>query len=204
MDDNNITKSQENNQERKPMSLWVKILVPVVIVFVIAGIFIFKNLDKGKTTAENQAGAIESAESTAGIDYSSSEFDLDATEDFDLNKLLSYGLPVIIDFGSDSCMPCKEMAPTLEELNDELRGKAIVKFVDVWVNTKAAEEVPVRVIPTQFFFDKYGKPFVPADPENSAFTMYQLKETNEHVFTSHEGGMTKEEILAVLKELGVE
>ena len=34
--------------------------------------------------------------------------------------------------------------------------------------------------------------------------MYSSKDTNEHVFTTHEGGMTKEQILAVFKEMGVE
>ncbi|OLN32939.1 Thioredoxin [Desulfosporosinus metallidurans] len=40
----------------------------------------------------------------------------------------------MIDFGADSCVPCKEMAPVLKKLNTEMQGKAIVKFVDVWKN----------------------------------------------------------------------
>lgn len=34
--------------------------------------------------------------------------------------------------------------------------------------------------------------------------MYSLKDTNEHVFTTHEGGMTEEMILAILNEMGME
>jgi thioredoxin 1 len=34
--------------------------------------------------------------------------------------------------------------------------------------------------------------------------MYSLTATDEHVFTAHEGGMTKEQLLAVLKEMGME
>lgn len=186
MDETNITKNQENNQGKKPIGLWVKILVPVVIVLAIAGIFIFKNINR-----------------IAAADFSSSEFDLDATENFDLNKLLSYGLPVMIDFGSDSCTPCKEMAPILKELNQELRGKAIIKFVDVWKNPKAAEGLPLSLIPTQFFFDRNGKPYVRKNV-GGVFDIYEDQKTNEHKFTSHEGKMDKETILAVLKELGVE
>ncbi len=133
--------------------------------------------------------------------FDESVYALDATEDFDLDEILSYGLPVMIDFGSDSCIPCKEMAPVLNELNGELRGKAIVKFVDVWVNTEAAGKIPLRVIPTQFFFDKDGKPYVPG--EGSSFLLYQNNETGEHVFTAHEGGMSKEDILSVFRDLGV-
>ena len=44
-----------------------------------------------------------------------------------------------MDFGADGCMPCKMMEPTLHELNSELRGNAIIKFIDVWQYPEAAE-----------------------------------------------------------------
>lgn len=208
--DDKVTAKDHNNKHSKVML--IKILVPVFIVIVVAGIFIFKNQpqemdDKGDVTQNSSvASSAQTTDSTGDtvIDYSSSEFDLDATEDFDLDTILSYGLPVVIDFGSDSCIPCQEMAPVLEELNEELRGKVIVKFVDVWVNTDAAQVVPLKVIPTQFFFDKDGKPYVPSDTLSSSFIMYGNQETNVHLFTAHEGGITKEEVLAVLEEMGVE
>ena len=206
-------KGLEPKKEKQKNKLWIKILVPAIIVVIVAGIFIFKNAssldEEMKPDQTNTAQTPEQTEGTSlpqntgDIDYTSTEFALDATDHLDMQKILSYGLPVIIDFGADSCIPCKEMAPVLEELNEELRGKAIVKFVDVWENADAAQTVPLRVIPTQFFFDKDGNPYVP-DSLDSGFIMYEHKETGEHIFTAHEGGMTKEQILAVLKELGVE
>ena len=41
------------------------------------------------------------------------------------------------------------MAPVLKTMNAAMRGKAIIKFVDVWKHTTAADEFPVQVIPTQ-------------------------------------------------------
>ena len=35
-------------------------------------------------------------------------------EKIDLEVLSAYKLPMILDFGSDDCIPCKEMAPVLE------------------------------------------------------------------------------------------
>jgi thioredoxin 1 len=204
--------SKTDEQKNKSKGIWIKILIPVLIVIVIAGIFILKNQPQQETKDKSMDSKLTAQETeqsgTQSIDITdntnSTEFDLDATEDFDLEKILSYGLPVIIDFGSDSCIPCKEMAPTLAELNEELRGKVIVKFVDVWVNSDAAQVVPLRVIPTQFFFNKDGTPYVPYDAQSSSFVMYGDQETNVHLFTAHEGGMTKEEILKVFEELGVE
>ena len=81
------------------------------------------------------------------------DFELEA-KSIDLEKLRTYGLPIIIDFGADSCIPCKEMAPVLKKLNAEMRGSVIVKFVDVWKNGGAADGFPIQVIPTQLFLQR--------------------------------------------------
>lgn len=193
-----MTQNKKGNGKKKKNSL-LQIGIPILIVIAIVGIYVIKN-------NEQKAGGNGQTAENGGqsqISHDEAAFELDATDDFDLEEILSYGLPVIIDFGSDSCIPCKEMAPTLQELNEELRGKVIVKFVDVWENTDAAGDIPLRVIPTQFFFDKDGKPYVPSD-ENSTFIMYEHKDTGEHLFTAHEGAMEKEDILAVFAEMGVQ
>jgi len=122
----------------------------------------------------------------------------------DLDTWKSYGIPIIIDFGADSCIPCKEMAPVLAKMNEEWNGKVLVKFVDVWKNGDAAANLPLSVIPTQFIFGADGKPYVPSKSNGMAFNQYQLKETGEHVYTTHQGGLTEEQIRAIMKELGVE
>jgi len=131
------------------------------------------------------------------------DFFLEVTETIDLARLKSYGLPLVIDFGADSCAPCKEMAPVLSDLNARLQGKAIIRFVDVWKDQKLGEGFPLRVIPTQFFFDSEGRPFRPSDPDASRMLMYVDEDTEEHVFTAHEGGMTEEMILQTLEEMGL-
>jgi len=164
-----------------------KILIPVLIVVAIGITWFVKNSAKTPIVVDDNPN-----------------FALHVTDTLDLQKLKSYGVPIIIDFGADSCIPCKEMAPVLKELNEELRGKVIIKFVDVWKYQSLAEGYPISVIPTQVFFDKNGDPFTPKDPEASQMQMYSAKDTKKHVFTTHEGGMTKEQILAVFKEMGVE
>lgn len=195
-EDNPIKSVGEDREKHGNKMLW-RIFIPVLILLVAAGLYLLKNpIGKpAETTIDPAKGA-----------YASAEFDLDATNTFDLDKILSYGLPVIIDFGSDSCIPCKEMAPVLLELNKDLRGLAIVKFVDVWKNNQAAGDLPLEVIPTQFFFNSDGTPYKPADAEAAAkngFIMYEMRDSGEHIYTVHQGGLDKETLLKVLKEMGM-
>ena len=74
-----------------------------------------------------------------------------------IRAALSSGKPTVADFGARTCIPCKKMAPVLEELNRELKGKANVLFTDVWASPVLAKEYRVQMIPTQIFFDAKGK-----------------------------------------------
>ncbi len=120
----------------------------------------------------------------------------------DLPALQEHKLPLIIDFGADSCIPCKEMAPVLIKLNAEMQNKAIIKFVDVWKNPQGAEGFPVQVIPTQIIFNADGTPYVPQNVQNIDFTMYKTKDTGEHVFTAHQGGLNEEQMRRILEDMG--
>ena len=62
----------------------------------------------------------------------------------------------MVDLGATSCIPCKMMAPIIEELAAEYRGKAAILFVDVWQNPDEAKKFKVSMIPTQIFFDRAG------------------------------------------------
>jgi thioredoxin 1 len=96
------------------------------------------------------------------------------------------------------------MAPVLEELNKDLAGKAIILFVDVWKYRNLAGGVPIQVIPTQVFFDATGKPFTPPEDFPIQFNSYLVRDTNEHVFTTHEGGLDKSQLMAILAAMGMD
>lgn len=165
----------------------VKIIIPILLICAIFTIWAVKNNKKD----------------IAAVNDSNPDFALHITEKIDLEKLKSYGLPIVIDFGADQCIPCKEMAPVLKELNTELQGKAIIKFVDVWKYQELAQGFPISLIPTQIFIDANGNPYSPKDAEAMQMKLYTLKDTGEHALTAHEGGVTKEQLLEILTEMGL-
>ncbi|MDY6849975.1 MAG: thioredoxin family protein [Geoalkalibacter sp.] len=67
------------------------------------------------------------------------------------------GLPRLVDLGADKCIPCKMMAPILDELEQEYAGCMEVQFIDVWKHRDRAAEYGVKMIPTQIFYDETDK-----------------------------------------------
>ena len=90
-------------------------------------------------------------------------------------------LPRLLDLGASKCVPCKMMAPILEELKKGYEGRLAVEFIDVWKSPDAGKEYGIRMIPTQIFLGADGKELF-----------------------RHEGFFGKEDILAKWKELGVD
>ncbi len=73
-----------------------------------------------------------------------------------VSRTLVSGKPTVIDLGARTCIPCRKMAPILESLAGEYRGRASVLFIDVHEDEAAAKRFRVQMIPTQIFFDAKG------------------------------------------------
>ena len=71
--------------------------------------------------------------------------------------VLSAPEPVIVDFWAEWCGPCKIIAPHLEELADELKGKVKIVKLNIDENQQTTIRYGVRSIPTLIMF-KNGEP----------------------------------------------
>jgi len=79
-----------------------------------------------------------------------------ATEKKAVETVVSGKIPKMLDLGSKSCIPCKKMAPILDSLREEYKGRAEIMFIDTRENRKAAADYKITLIPTQNFFDTLG------------------------------------------------
>ena len=67
-------------------------------------------------------------------------------------------LPAVIDFYADWCGPCKMVAPILEELSEEYKGKVNIYKIDTESEQELASAFGIRSIPSLLFVPKIGQP----------------------------------------------
>lgn len=177
------------NEHSERKRLLARIVAPLLIALALVVIWAVKTSSQGPAVDEPTGYAADHALVSTSID---------------LDTLKRYGLPIIIDFGADSCDQCKQMAPILQEINAEMQGSAIVKFVDVWENPRAAQDFPVQLIPTQIFVAADGMPYVPSEGIRIGFVFYNDRNTGEHLFTLHQGGLADADMRIILADMGVD
>ena len=73
------------------------------------------------------------------------------------DEILKKNPLVLIDFWAAWCMPCKMLAPTMEEITKEYKDKVFVGKVDIDHNHELASKFGIQSIPTVLLF-KDGQP----------------------------------------------
>lgn len=74
-----------------------------------------------------------------------------SADNFD-EKVLGADKPVLLDFYSDTCIPCKRMAGPLGDIEDAYEDQIYVYKVNVNYDEKLAEQFQVMSAPTLVFF----------------------------------------------------
>ena len=77
---------------------------------------------------------------------------LELTDDNFEHEVIQSQQPVLVDFWAEWCMPCRMLAPPIEELAKEFAGKVKVGKVDTDANREVALKFGISAIPTVMLF----------------------------------------------------
>ena len=149
------------------MNKAMKIVIVVALVALVGTVFALKQKNKGAVCEPVAVASSNPATTTE-------------SKPQNLENTTTAKLPRLVDLGADKCIPCKMMAPILEELKTTYNGKLQVDFIDVWKKPDEANKYKISIIPTQIFYDASGKELF-----------------------RHEGFFSKEDILGKWKEFGI-
>lgn len=86
-------------------------------------------------------------------------------------EVLKATLPVLVDFFAEWCGPCKMVAPVVEDIAGEYKGKIKVAKVDVDTAGQTASHYGIMSVPTLMIF-KDGKVI---SQSVGAMSKYELK-----------------------------
>ncbi|MES2811721.1 MAG: thioredoxin [Bacteroidota bacterium] len=71
----------------------------------------------------------------------------------DFQKTINSDKKVLIDFYAEWCGPCKKMAPYLEKMKEEYKGKITIIKIDVDKNPQLAQQLQIEGLPTLKLFE---------------------------------------------------
>ncbi|MFC1582397.1 thioredoxin family protein [Planctomycetota bacterium] len=161
------------NEKGKNTGLAMKVGIVVALVVAVIAVILLKN-----TNREEDINVVRSSKPVETAPVVESQ---PGKEAIPVETKKPAAIPKLVDLGAETCIPCKMMAPILEDLKKTYEGKLEVQFIDVKKNSGAGQEYGIKLIPTQIFFDASGKELF-----------------------RHEGFYSKDDILKKWKELGID
>jgi len=95
------------------------------------------------------SGSSRAAVEPAGGEHAAVQ--IGTVEDFE-SQVLGADKPVLVDFYSNSCPPCRRLAPTIEQLAEQYEGRAVISKVNVDKLPQLADRYGIQGIPAVLFF----------------------------------------------------
>ena len=77
---------------------------------------------------------------------------LEFTDENFEQEVIQSGTPVLVDFWAEWCMPCKMLAPTIDELAQDFSGRVKVGKIDTDANREVSVKYGISAIPTIIVF----------------------------------------------------
>ena len=77
---------------------------------------------------------------------------VNVTDDNFDQEVLKSSKPIVVDFWAEWCGPCKQIAPTLEEISEEMTDQVTIAKLNIDSEVNSGTKYGIRGIPTMLLF----------------------------------------------------
>ena len=182
----------------------ISIILILVVVGILFGIYTYKNksnqsTENNRIVSEAQDGSKSNSSSNDGGNSNNS---IETDEPIDYDGIVKEGKPLILIFGSEDCIACRQLKPVMEKLSDKYEGKIYIKYVDIVKHPDFYDNYKFQYIPSLIFFKNDGTPYIPSKEYIDEYNFEIAKDNSDNAkYTLHQGALPKEILENIIQEL---
>lgn len=182
----------------------LSIILILVVVGILFGIYTYKNkkdqsTDNNRISSEAQDGS-KSNSSSNEVGNSNNSIETDKPIDYD--GIVKEGKSLILVFGSEDCIACRQLKPVMEKLSDKYEGKIYIKYVDIVKHPDFYDNYKFQYIPSLIFFKNDGTPYIPSKEYVDEYNFEIAKDDSGNAkYTLHQGALPQEILENIIQEL---
>lgn len=134
----------------------LRIVVLLITLALIAVIVPVCGCSSKNTTTKNTAPATESQDTAPQPQSTTPSNSAGSKSEAALAQAKAEGKPVLLKFGSGTCIPCREIEENIDEIKPDYEGKVAFVIVDVYnpQEQNLTDQYGIRTIPTTYFLGK--------------------------------------------------
>lgn len=182
----------------------ISIILILVVVGILFGIYSYKNLNNNPTETNKAASESQnsSEDSSPNKDGETSGKPIETDEPVDYDGIVKEGKTLILVFGSEDCVACRQLKPILQKLSDKHDGDIYIKYVDIVKHPDSYDDYRFQFIPSLIFFKKDGTPYIPSKEYIDEYNFEIAKDDSDNAkYTLHQGALPKEILESIIQEL---
>lgn len=182
----------------------ISIILILVVVGILFGIYTYKNksnqsTENNRIVSEAQDGSKSNSSSNDGGNSNNS---IETDEPIDYDGIVKEGKSLILIFGSEDCIACRQLKPVMEKLSDKYEGKIYIKYVDIVKHPDFYDNYKFQYIPSLIFFKNDGTPYIPSKEYIDEYNFEIAKDDSGNAkYTLHQGALPQEILENIIQEL---
>lgn len=182
----------------------ISIILILVVVGILFGIYTYKNksnqsTENNRIVSEAQDGSKSNSSSNDGGNFNNS---IETDEPIDYDGIVKEGKSLILIFGSEDCIACRQLKPVMEKLSDKYEGKIYIKYVDIVKHPDFYDNYKFQYIPSLIFFKNDGTPYIPSKEYIDEYNFEIAKDDSGNAkYTLHQGALPQEILENIIQEL---